>query len=48
MPQEGEFFRFTNCGNVLKVKQAGEENLFCCGMIIDNLTEREAAEFKGD
>jgi superoxide reductase len=46
MPEKGEFLRCTNCGNVVEVKHAGEGDLFCCGMIMDTMTDREAAEFK--
>ncbi len=46
MAEKGEFYRCTNCGNVVEVKFAGGGDLSCCDMIMDTLTDKEAQEFK--
>lgn len=46
MPAQGEFYRCTLCGNVVEVKQAGDGDLHCCGMPMEDLTENEAKEFR--
>jgi len=46
MAAKGEVYRCTLCGHVVEVKQDGEGDLTCCGMPMEELSEREAQTFR--
>jgi superoxide reductase len=46
MAAQGEVYRCTLCGHVVEVKQEGEGDLTCCGMPMEELSEREAQTFR--
>ena len=46
MAAKGEVYRCTLCGHVVEVKQDGEGDLSCCGMPMEELSDREAQTFR--
>ena len=46
MAAKGEVYRCTLCGHVVEVKQDGEGDLSCCNMPMEELSDREAQNFR--